>query len=247
MSAFRFATLNIWGLPGPLSWPPRRVRFPRVRDFLAKHTFDVVAVQELWRTAGRPRALDNSGLIVPKASEGNSGLGLSSRFPVLSVEHKSYGLGAPFPESLWTDKGMQHVALDVDGTRVDFFNTHVQAYRTGKSVTRRAAHLGALLAAAVQCPGPVVAAGDWNVYAGIASDVAALKRFEDAGFVDAVAPFDSSPTFDMFGERERFDRVYVRGLTSLSAKVHVDARLADHRPVVVELALPVVSAASPLR
>lgn len=63
----RLATANIWGLPTPLSWPPRHVRFPRVRRFLerALDALDVVVLQEHWRLPGKPRALEDLELIAP--------------------------------------------------------------------------------------------------------------------------------------------------------------------------------------
>jgi endonuclease/exonuclease/phosphatase family metal-dependent hydrolase len=80
-----------------------------------------------------------------------------------------------------------------------------------------------------------VLAGDFNLYAASPEDRQSLERIEAAGFADAVAPFDGSPTYERFGKRERFDRVFVRGLTPAGARVDRDARVADHRPVIVEL------------
>jgi endonuclease/exonuclease/phosphatase family metal-dependent hydrolase len=233
---FTLATLNVWGLPSGLSWPPRRIRFPRIERFLAERNFDVVVLQELWRTPLRPR-FDVRNLIEPREGEPNSGLAIATRFPVLAREHRAYALGAPFVEGLWSAKGTMHVTLDVDGQRVHVVDTHTQAYQRSKWTKLRAQHLRALLDIARDVTDPIVLAGDFNVYSTIESDVASLRAIEAAGFVDAVAPFDAGPTFDLFGERERFDRIYVRGLTSLSARVHVDAKLADHRLVETTLRL----------
>jgi endonuclease/exonuclease/phosphatase family metal-dependent hydrolase len=233
---FTLATLNVWGLPSGMSWPPRRVRFPRIIRFLEEHTFDVVVFQELWKTPLRPR-FDVKSLIEPKEGEPNSGLAIATHFPVVAREHRAYALGAPFVEGLWSAKGTMHVTLDVDGHRVHVVDTHTQAYRGAKWTQLRAKHLAALIEIARDVKDPIVIAGDFNVYSRIDTDVAALTAIERAGFVDAVAKFDATPTYDMFGERERFDRVYVRGLEPLSARVHVDAKLADHRPVEVKLRL----------
>lgn len=233
---FTLATLNVWGLPSGMSWPPRRVRFPRIAKFFSEHTFDVVVLQELWKTPLRPR-FDVKSLIEPVDGEPNSGLAIATHFPVLNREHRAYALGAPFVEGLWSAKGTMHVTLDVDGQRVHVVDTHTQAYQGPKWTKLRAQHLAALLDLARDVKDPIVLAGDFNVYSRIDTDMAALRAIEQAGFVDAVAPFDDRPTFDMFGERERFDRIYVRGLTPLGARVHVDAKLADHRPVEVKLRL----------
>jgi len=126
----RLATANIWGLPTPLSWPPRHARFPRVRRFLEgalADALDVVALQEHWRIPGRPRALDDLELIVPARHEGHSGLALQTRHRVLERVHANFRNRAAHPlEKLFSSKGWQRVALDVDGARVDVINTHLE-------------------------------------------------------------------------------------------------------------------------
>jgi len=235
----RLATANIWGLPAPLSWPPRHARFPRVRRFLDQalaDALDVVVLQEHWRIPGRPRALDDLELIVPARHEGHSGLALKTRHRVLERAHGNFLNRAAHPlEKLFSSKGWQRVALDIDGARVDVINTHLEAHAALRHAHTRAAQIDELLAVAERMDGSVVLAGDFNLYAGIATDQQSLARIEAAGFVDAVALFDTTPTYDRFGKRERFDRVFVRGLACTAARVEVGARLADHRPVIVEL------------
>lgn len=232
----RLATANIWGLPAPLSWPPRHVRFPRVRRFL-EGAFDVVLLQEHWRIPGRPRALDELGLIPHGERGGDAGLALFTRHRVLEKAHASFRAGAAhWLERAFSRKGWQHVALDIGGERVDVINTHLEAHAAPKHARVRAAQIDELLTVAAGLTGAVVLAGDFNLYAGLASDQASVASIHQAGFTDAAAPFDSNPTFDRSGERERFDRVFVRGLQCTAAHVDRQARLADHRPLVVELA-----------
>lgn len=231
----QLATANIWGLPAPLAWPPRHVRFPRVRRFL-EGALDVVLLQEHWRIPGRPRTLDDLELIVPARHEGNSGLALKTRHRVIERAHGSFqGAAAHALEKLFSNKGWQRVALDVDGVRVDVINTHLEAHAPARHAHLRAAQIDELLDLAAPLGGAVVLAGDFNIYADIASDQESLARIEAAGFVDVVAGFDITPTYDRAGERERYDRVFVRGLACTGARVDVRARLADHHPVIVEL------------
>jgi len=235
----RLATANIWGLPAPLSWPPRHARFPRVRRFLEAalaDALDVVVLQEHWRIPGRPRALDDLELIVPARHEGHSGLALKTRHRVLERAHGKFLSRAAHPlEKLFSSKGWQRVGLEIDGARVDVINTHLEAHAAPRHAHTRAAQIDELLAVAERMHGSLVLAGDFNLYAGIATDQQSLARIEAAGFVDAVALFDPTPTYDRLGKRERFDRVFVRGLACTAAHVEVGARLADHRPVIVEL------------
>jgi endonuclease/exonuclease/phosphatase family metal-dependent hydrolase len=235
----RLATANIWGLPTPLSWPPRHVRFPRVRRFLEAAlagAVDVVALQEHWRFPGKPRTLEHLELIGPAAHEGDSGLALATRHRVLERAHGIFHARAAHPlEKLFSKKGWQRIALEIDGARVDVINTHLEAHPAPKHASVRAAQVDELLAVASRADGAVVLAGDFNLYAGLGDDEGSLARIEAAGFSDAVAPFDETPTYDRSGRRERFDRVFVRGLASTAARVDLRARLADHRPVMVEL------------
>jgi endonuclease/exonuclease/phosphatase family metal-dependent hydrolase len=233
------ATANIWGLPAPLSWPPRRLRFPRVRDWLettGERALDVVALQEHWRFPGRPRALEGENWIRPAPEQGDSGLALQTHHRVLERAHGAFREGAARTlERLFIRKGWQRVALEVGGVRVDVVNTHLEAHAGAQHARIRAAQVDELLEAATCAEGAVVLAGDFNLYAASPEDCQTLQRIEAAGFADAVAPFDGSPTYERFGKRERFDRVFVRGLTPSGARVDRGARVADHRPVIVEL------------
>lgn len=235
----RLATANIWGLPTPLSWPPRHARFPRVRRFVETafaEALDVVLLQEHWRIPGRPRALDDLELIVPARHEGDSGLALKTRHRVLERAHASFDRRAAHPlEKLFSRKGWQRVTLDVDGARIDVVNTHLEAHAAPRHARTRAAQIDELLGVAARESGSLVLAGDFNLYDAVAEDRRSLARIEAAGFVDAVALFDTTPTYHRFGRRERFDRVFVRGLACTAARVDVRARLADHHPVIVEL------------
>jgi endonuclease/exonuclease/phosphatase (EEP) superfamily protein YafD len=235
----QLATANIWGLPAPLSWPPRHVRFARVGEYLrhgGRGPLDVVLLQEHWRLPGRPHVLSDLGLVAPCAHDGDSGLALYTRHPVLERVHGTFRTpAARMLDALWSRKGWQRVVVDVDGVRVAILNTHLEAYPWPKHARVRADQIDELLALADRVPGPVVLAGDFNVYADVASDRSGLARIAAAGFVDVVATFDTTPTYDRGSECERFDRVFVRGLQCTAAHVDMHARLADHRPVVVEL------------
>ncbi len=228
----RVATFNIWGLPPPLSWPPRRRRYPRVRGFLAQGAFDVVGLQELWRPHPRsfPVSAWSAHLVVPGDDDANSGLALALRGPALEVVHRPYDAGARFFEAVWTRKGFLHARLP----DVDVFTTHLQAYDTMKDAAVRARQVDLLLEAVDAVSRPTVVMGDFNLHGQNREDRATVKRIEGAGLVDAVLPFDPSPTWSVLGRSQRYDRIYVKGLEPVSA--HVDrTRLSDHHPVVAEL------------
>lgn len=226
---FSVATLNVWGLPPPLTWPPRHVRYPRVRRFLDQNAFDVALLQEVWRPD--PAGWRDADIHGPPASEPHSGLVLVTRFPVVERVHRAFGAGAPFIEKLWTAKGYLRVTLDVEGTRVDVLNTHLQAYDTKKDALTRARQVDILLGA-VRDDVPTVLAGDFNVHAGNAADEAVVARIAASGFADAGV--DAGPTFTWWGKRERFDRVWLRGLATVDARVlKPRAVLSDHLPLAV--------------
>lgn len=212
------------------------MRFPRVRRFLER-AFDVVLLQEHWRIPGRPRALDDLGLIAHGERRGDAGLAIFTRHRVLEMSHASFRAGAAhWLERRFSRKGWQRVALEIGGERVDVINTHLEAHAAPKHARVRAAQIDELLAVAAGLGGAVVLAGDFNLYEDVGSDQASVAAIHQAGFTDAAAPFDRNPTYDRSGERERFDRVFVRGLECTAAHVDRQARLADHRPLIVELA-----------
>jgi endonuclease/exonuclease/phosphatase family metal-dependent hydrolase len=115
---------------------------------------------------------------------------------VLEHAHGAFRNRAAHPlEKLFSSKGWQRVALDIDGAWVDVINTHLEAHAAQRYAHTRAAQIDELLAVAERLDGSVVIAGDFNLYAGIATDQQSLARIEAAAS-STVAPFDPTPTYD---------------------------------------------------
>ncbi len=233
-------TLNLWGLPPPWAWPPRRLRFPRARRWLAAGRSDLVALQELWRPTPRPFARvlpSRTRCVAPGPGEPNTGLALAvaPHLRVLRALHRPFVRSARGVERLVMNKGVLHaVVAGVDDIHVVV--THLHAWPAREDAMLRAEQVDVVLDELEGCS-PAVLAGDLNFYDDSPEDRATLARIERAGLVDAVAPFDVTPTYDRAGERERFDRIFVRGLEPRGARVHVQPELSDHRAVEARLAL----------
>lgn len=232
-------TLNLWGLPPPLAWPPRHVRFPRAFRYL--RGFDVAAVQELWRPL--PWRFARMAPPTWAAHEARSGLAVSARVPVLESAHAYFRGGGRAHERAWLKKGFLRVTLDapaLSGGVVDVVTTHLAAYARPGDASGRARQVDELLGALARRAAPTVLLGDFNFYAGDPEDRATAARLACAGFVDGAVQHDDTLTYEFGSERERFDRVLVRGTADVRLRV-ASARvrrygaalpmLADHRPV----------------
>ena len=245
MLALDVVTLNLWGLPPPLAWPPRHVRFPRAFRYL--RGFDVAAVQELWR----PRPWRFARMAPPSwaAHEARSGLAISARVSVAESAHTFFRGGGRAHERSWLRKGFLRVTLEapaLPGGVVDIVTTHLAAYARKGDATGRARQVDELLEALAPRGAPVVLLGDFNFYEGDAEDRASAARLTSAGFVDGALLHDAGLTYEFGSERERFDRVLVRGTTAVPLRVasarvrRYDAELpmlADHRPVEARVVL----------
>ncbi len=238
-------TLNLWGLPPPLAWPPRHRRFPRAFRYL--RSFDVAAVQELWRPL--PWGLAAMAPPAWAAHEPRAGLALAARYPVVETAHHDYRRGGRAHERVWLRKGFLRATLaapSLPGGVIDVVTTHLAAYARPGDASGRARQIDELLDALERRRAPVVLLGDFNFYAGDAIDETSAARLVDAGFVDGAAAHDASLTYEFGRERERFDRVLVRGTANVTARVtsarvrRYDAALpmmADHRPVEARVVL----------
>jgi endonuclease/exonuclease/phosphatase family metal-dependent hydrolase len=229
-------TLNVWGLPWPLS-RRRRQRFQAITDRIAPRHDDVVGLQEVWGDSHRllPRLRPHR-----PHGEGDSGLALAGRHAPVELPRLS-----PFRRARSTDalasKGLLHATMDVPGVGpLCVLVTHLQA---GRHADVRAHQVDEILDAAGHLDGPAVLMGDFNFDDRLRDDHASDARIASAGFVDAAAAVGChEPTWhpgDAWlprrGRGQRFDRIYVRSgrevaLRPASAEV-LDVGVSDHRPL----------------
>ncbi len=234
---------NIWGLAWPLS-RDRRERLPRVgleRDF---QSYDLVAVQELWRGARRRVG----GPWTAPGGSGDSGLALAGRLAAGATIHLE-----PFRESAGVErlkrKGILVAEVPVEGLERPLlvFVTHFQAGDPYGGVREaQALQLVELLALH---EGPALVLGDFNLHRDNAADSRAERVLVRAGLRDVAVALDRlEPTYVETNpyawpgaHGERFDRVYVRDGESVSVRplevevLHDAEPISDHQPLRVRV------------
>lgn len=124
--------------------------------------------------------------------------------------------------------GFLQVTVDVDGTEVDVFSTHLD-FRPDPSV--RKTQVSEMLAIIGEPTRPTVLMGDMNAGPGREELAPLFARFRDAWAGQA----DPGNTIPVDAPTNRIDYVFVAGpVRAVSARV-LDTRASDHRPVVAEL------------
>jgi endonuclease/exonuclease/phosphatase family metal-dependent hydrolase len=228
----RILSLNVWGLPWPLS-RARRQRFARLRRQLGH--WDLLGLQEVWR----PWSLDLPvpGLRHPESS-GDAGLAIAGSLADSAEDVRLTHFSRARGTDRLASKGVLLSELHLQAGAVRIGVTHLNASRSGATVRRH--QVDELLDAVGE--GPAVLMGDFNFYAG--HDEGSEQALHDAGFVDAGGA-EAVPTylprnpFVLHREAQRFDRVYVRSGEAVEVEargLRVLPRLwSDHQPVAVDL------------
>ncbi|HSW31364.1 MAG TPA: endonuclease/exonuclease/phosphatase family protein [Longimicrobiales bacterium] len=158
------------------------------------------------------------------------GVAVLTRFPVVSWKnHLLTRLSTQTPGAPPTPMpGFLQVTVDVDGTEVDVFSTHLD-YRPDPAV--RKTQVAEMLAVIGSPTRPTVLMGDMN--AGPAKEELAplFARLRDAWAGHA----DPGNTIPADNPNNRIDYIFLAGpLRAASARV-LDTTASDHRPVVAEL------------
>ena len=171
----RVATLNVWGLPEPLSVDPLR-RLRAIAARLPEIAADVVAFQEVWYADARQVLLEGgrrAGLAhtwSPDAAIGGSGLLVLSRLPIAEAELAPFALRG-LPERVthgdyYGGKGYVRVRLDTPAGPLTLVATHLHARYAGDVrhayLAHRAGQVVQLALGTGDVADPLIAAGDFN-------------------------------------------------------------------------------------
>jgi endonuclease/exonuclease/phosphatase family metal-dependent hydrolase len=195
-------------------FPDTHFGWPRVpqADYLAPEGFEVA-----YRTNARTR-------------HGEHGNALLSRWPLGDIGHHDVS------DHRFEQRGLLHVPVHWNGQLVHAIVAHFGLIHASR--VRQVERLDAFIAAQVPPGEPVIVAGDFNDW-GLKLDA----PMHALGLQRAAVPGDVPARFNTFPSRMpvfSMDRVYVRGLRCLSSSVPRGAawaRMSDHLPLVVELAL----------
>lgn len=239
-----FLTVNLWGLPWPVA-RQRRLRKRRFVAHLARRSYDVVGIQELWWPWRGALALRS--LVLPETPR-DSGLALAGRLPAqeLRVEHFEDGAG---PDRLKRKGCLRAQVASPCGAPLALGVLHLQAGRRHAAIRQR--QVTQLLDGLASERRPVILLGDFNFYEGSDRDGESAALLAAAGFGDAALQLgrseltyhaDSNPYLRGSRKAQRFDRVYVRD----GDDVRIEAReaevlrlrrhaVSDHHPLRVRL------------
>ena len=242
MTVLRVATYNIHkGVQG--LGPSRRLEIHNLGHAVEQFDADIVCLQEV-RLHNRKLAkqftrwpdLDQAGYLSPEGYEsayrtnaltkhGEHGNALLSRWPVMEVQHSDVS------DHRFEQRGLLHTRLQVEGQELHVIVVHLGLIHAGRE--RQVQRLGQYVAQAVPESAPLIVAGDFNDWG-----AKLLKPMRDLD----LQTFDSMrlPTYPSRLPLLHLDRIYVRGLTPLSAHVpHGKAwtRMSDHLPLIAELGL----------
>lgn len=174
----RLLTLNVWGLPAPLSHAPE-ARARAIGERLASLSLDVAAFQEVWSTEQAALLAEHgarAGLVhawSEGAGIGNGGLVLLSRWPIERAHFEPFLLcGLPqrvAQMDYWGNKGFLTTRLATPAGALDVIATHLHAAYgysgyADEFVGHRMAEIVQIAAAVAATPLPIAVAGDLNAY-----------------------------------------------------------------------------------
>jgi len=241
MSTLRVATYNIHkGVQG--LGPARRLEIHNLQHAVEQFDADIVCLQEVRRHHRKMEKLftrwpeiEQADFLSPEGYEavyrtnavtrhGEHGNALLSRWPVLDVFHTDVS------DHRFEQRGLLHTVLLVQGREVHVVVVHFGLIHASRE--RQVRRLGQYLARVVPASAPLVVAGDFNDWG-----AQLLRPMAELGLVT----FDGIrlPTFPARLPLLHLDRIYVRGLTPVSAHVphgRTWARMSDHLPLIADLA-----------
>ncbi|RZJ11991.1 MAG: endonuclease [Rubrivivax sp.] len=246
----RVATYNIHkGVRG--LGPARRLEIHNLQNGVASLDADLVCMQEVrlfhhteaaffdetsfgWPEKGQAEFLAPDGYEVAyrtnaKTKYGEHGNALLSRWPIGDIGHHDVS------DHAFEQRGLLHVPVIWQGVEVHAVVAHFGLIHSSR--VRQVERLAAFVREHVPPDAPVLVAGDYNDWGerlDIPMRAHGLKRAAPTTGRTRAATFPSRlPVFTL-------DRVYVRGLRCTGVQVPRGpswARMSDHLPLVVELAL----------
>jgi len=158
----RIATMNLWGLPAPLSvHKPQRMR--DAAEIILSRRLDIVALQEVWMLRDiaflKKRLAGYHVFVVPNIFFNTSGMMLFSRFPLTAALYHPFKRSF-FNKEIPSRKGYYRAIVQIQGIGITLFNTHLYYSSGDNESTVHASQLRELTAALDHRP--TILMGDFN-------------------------------------------------------------------------------------
>ena len=246
----RLATLNVWGLPWPIS-REGSARMDAIGARLPALALDWMVFQEVWTEGARLRLIDagrGAGLVHAWHRElalGGSGLLVLAREPFQAPHFQAYAVRG-FPQRVWHGdyhggKGFCALRFDTPLGALTLIDTHLHAQYGDDAYNdeypHRVAQVVQLSAAIAAISTPVVAAGDFNMSEGrreYAIFTGLTKMRDAAAELDRRQPttIGANPYRKerLPHDDERIDYVFTRDGEGVRVRVRRIERIFDETP-----------------
>jgi endonuclease/exonuclease/phosphatase family metal-dependent hydrolase len=237
----RIATINVWGLPEPLS-TKRRFRLQTTIDIIRKQNLDIIGLQEVWLKQDIFYLLKQlpgfSIAACPNPLFNRSGLVLLSRFPLENVSL------TPFNQSWFnfefpSRKGMLKASASINGTKLQLVNTHLYYSRSSKQ--RIAQMKQARQLAESLHNDPTILFGDFNMewkQLELPDAYRCISETEQPSIIHT-NPYSTS-RFNKYNSNDRLPDYLFANFPSKLVKSFcvTDPLVSDHYPVVSIIEIP---------
>jgi len=160
---------------------------------------------------------------------GLHGVAVLSKFPIVTARNHML-TNLKYKHRPTKQRSMLEVVIDVKGTKISFYNTHLDNQRS----EQRVAQMKEILAITGQSGRPSILVGDFNAQPASQVVGLALTQFRD---VMADLGDDDELTFPYDEPDRRIDYIMVRGPVSARWGEVIDTGSSDHMPVLAGLTI----------
>jgi endonuclease/exonuclease/phosphatase family metal-dependent hydrolase len=160
---------------------------------------------------------------------GLHGVAVLSKFPIVSADNHML-TNIKYKKKPTKQRSVLHVVINVEGTKIDFYNTHLDNRRP----KQRHSQIREILALARHSSRPSILVGDFN-----STPSSRTIRLAKTMFSDVLAILDDGDedTFPTDDPEARLDYILTRGGISARWAEVVDTDSSDHLPVLAGLTI----------